>query len=154
MAWAALISLLVKSAATSASVSHGLHDLTPAPYLYPKHPTSSKYQTPAPDFHNRQQSPAPYQYHNGLTSDPYQLDYKTYKTPNLKSIPEWYQAEQSVGRNPQEYSHTGVREYTVYRNPYAVTGPRELKDAVRTQDRDIIVSIHRIHSREIVCYLD
>ena len=144
MAWAALIILLVLSTTTSASISHGLHDLTPAPYLHPKRPTSSRYQTPAPYFHHRQQTPAPYHYPNSLTPEPYQLNSKTYKTPNLNYVPEWYQAEQSVGRNTQEiteYSQPGVRDYTVYRNPYAVAGPRELKDAVRTQDRDIVVSI-------------
>ena len=32
------------------------------------------------------------------------------------------------------------RDYTVYRNAYDVTGPRELRDALRTQDEDVIVS--------------
>ena len=144
MAWAALISLLVLSTGTSASISHGLHDLTPAPYLHPKRPTSSRYQTPASYFHNRQQTPAPHHYLNGLKPEPYQLNTKPYKTPKLNYVPEWYQAKQSVGRNSDEiieYFKPAVRDYTVYRNPYAVTGPRELKDAVRTQDRDIVVSI-------------
>ena len=102
MAWAKLIIVIIQSVTSSGSLSHGLHDLTPAPYLHPKH-----------------------------------------QTPNPKYNPKWYHHEKQEGMQAYQnmrHSRPLVSEYTVYRNPYDVTGPRELDDAVRTQDEDVIVS--------------
>ena len=113
MAWAKLIIVIIQSVTSSGSLSHGLHDLTPAPYLHPKH-----------------------------------------QTPNPKYNPKWYHHEKQEGMQAYQnmrHSRPLVSEYTVYRNPYDVTGPRELDDAVRTQDEDVIVSVGGRLPENIFC---
>ena len=143
MAYSALILIIiVQSVSASASVSHGLHDLTPAPYLHPK--VVSKYlhinqKLPVP-YHTKSHTPAPTLNHRGLTPAPYPQN--NYQSQNPKFSQDWY--NHVVAKDGQPYQHTAqpmAPEYTVYRNPYDVTGPREVKDAVRTQDEDVIVSL-------------
>ena len=103
-----------------ASVSHGLHELTPAPYLHPVHSLDPV----SPSFIK-----SPYLYFSP-TQKPH-LFPKSFNSPSFlqprqpKLSSDWYKRD---------------RDYTVYRNAYDVTGPRELRDALRTQDEDVIVS--------------
>ena len=132
---ALIINIIVQSASANASISHSLHDLTPAPYLQPN-VLHINQQLPIPYFHNKAQSPVPNLYHRGLTPVPY--PHNNYQTPNPKYSQDWY--HHVVGKDRQPYQNTKqpmAPEYTVYRNPYDVTGPREGKDAVQTQDGDV-----------------
>ena len=145
MACSALIIILiiVQSVSASASISHGLHDLTPAPYLHTKDQVVSRYQylnqpSPIPYVHHK--APAPTLNHKGLTPAPYPQN--NYQSPNPKYSQDWY--KHVVAKDSQPYQNAAqpkAPEYTVYRNPYDVTGPREVNDAVRTQDEDVIVSL-------------
>ena len=123
-----------------------LHTI-PKPYLHntpgihlPTAPKPHLYNTPKPYLQNTPTSFLHNTLGNHITPQYHHATYHTYESTN----PDLYPPHPEIRIPPHpmitSYTTTTAPQLKVYRNPYDKIGPREIKDAVRTQDGDSLVS--------------